>query len=516
MANHSRPLNLPALLLSALLAALVLGTALTLAFRADQFMLRPAEWSALRFTVKQAALSALLSALLSIPLARALARRRFPGHGLVVTLLGAPFLLPVVVAVLGILSVYGKTGIVTQALTFFHLPTPTIFGLQGVLLTNVFFNLPLCTRILLNGWQSIPTERFRLAETLNLPATARFRHLELPMLRETLPGATVTVFLLCLTSFVVSLTFGGGPKATTLELAIYQALRFDFDLGRAALLACLQFGLCALTVTLTAHFIRQAGFGAGLDRALPIPATKGLSFALDVVVIALALAFLMVPLAMVVRDGVPGLTRLPQPIWLAAVRSVIMALTSGLLALTGALILTCAVAANTRCIWLIEGAAMLPMAASGLVLGTGIFLLLQPFTAPQTLALPITILVNAAMALPILYRLLLPETRALNRDYARLSATLNLHGIPLLRYVTLPRLARPLGLGGGIAVALSMGDLGVVALFAGNDNATLPLMINRLAAAYRMQQAASAALLLVALSFALFALFDRGGRHVAP
>jgi len=126
------------------------------------------------------------------------------------------------------------------------------------------------------------------------------------------------------------------------------------------------------------------------------------------------------------------------------------------------------------------------------------------------------VLVNAVAAVPILYRILLPEARTLHRDYARLAATLDLHGMPLLRYLTLPRLARPLGLGGGIAAALSMGDLGVVALFAGNDNATLPLMINRLSGAYRMDQAASASLLLVATSFSLFALFDRGGRHAAP
>jgi len=516
MANHPRPLTLLAWLLATLLAALILGTALTLAVRADQFTLRLAEWSALRFTVLQAALSAALSALFAIPLARALARRRFPGRGIVLTLLGAPFLLPVVVAVLGILSVYGKTGIVSQALTLLHLPAPNIFGLQGVLLTNVFFNLPLCTRILLNGWQAIPTERFRLAEALNLPPSARFRHLELPMLRETLPGAMLTTFLLCLTSFVVALTFGGGPKATTLELAIYQALRFDFDLGRAALLACLQFGLCALSLALAAHVIQAASFGAGRDRDARLPAPKGLILLTDIVVLTLGITFLILPLVMVLRDGISGLATLPPAIWQAALRSVIMALASAVMATAGALILTLVVAWQTKGGWLIEGAAMLPMAASGLVLGTGIFLLLQPFTAPQTFALPVTVLVNAAMSLPILYRLLLPEARMLHRDYDRLAATLNLHGLSLLRYVTLPRLARPLGLGGGIAAALSMGDLGVITLFAGNNNATLPLMINRLSGAYRMNEAASASLLLVALSFALFALFDRGGRHAAP
>ena len=513
MASHTRPLNIPALLLAAGLAALVLGTALALALKADQFSLRPAEWAALRFTVKQAALSALISGVLAVPLARALARRRFWGRGAVVTLLGAPFLLPIVVAVIGILAVYGRAGIVNLALTALHLPNVSVFGLLGVVLTNVFFNLPLCARILLNGWQAIPAERFRLAETLNLPAMVRFRHLELPMLRQTLPGAFVVVFLLCLTSFVVSLTLGGGPRATTLELAIYQALRFDFDLGRAALLACLQFAVCTMSVLLAARFVPLTGFGSGRDRRQEIRAN---GLAMDVVVLGLAVTFLMLPLIMVVAEGAAGVVSLPAAIWAAALRSTVMALIAAVLAVGGALTLVLAVAARVRAVALIEAAAMLPMAASGLVLGTGIFLVLRPWTSPDALALPVTVLVNAAMALPITFRLLLPEARSLQADYARLAATLDLRGLARLRYLTLPRLARPLGLGAGIAAAQSMGDLGVIALFAGDHTATLPLTISRLAGAYRLEQAAAASVLLVAISFALFVLFDRGGRHVAP
>jgi thiamine transport system permease protein len=68
-----------------------------------------------------------------------------------------------------------------------------------------------------------------------------------------------------------------------------------------------------------------------------------------------------------------------------------------------------------------------------------------------------------------------------------------------------------LGYGAGLAAALSMGDLGVIALFAGDQGATLPLMVQRLMGAYRMEQAAGAALLLVSLSFGVFWLFDRIG-----
>jgi thiamine transport system permease protein len=71
-------------------------------------------------------------------------------------------------------------------------------------------------------------------------------------------------------------------------------------------------------------------------------------------------------------------------------------------------------------------------------------------------------------------------------------------------------------MGAGLAAALSMGDLGVVALFASQDQATLPLVVQRLSGAYRMDQAAAAALVLVVCSFALFALCDIGGRRAAP
>ncbi len=72
--------------------------------------------------------------------------------------------------------------------------------------------------------------------------------------------------------------------------------------------------------------------------------------------------------------------------------------------------------------------------------------------------------------------------------------------------------APPDGFALGLAAALSMGDLGVIALFADGDNATLPLQLFRLMAAYRMEDAAAAALLLLSLSLLLFWIFDKGGR----
>lgn len=495
MASGARAIGATvAVLVAAPLAALALQSGL---------VLRAADFAALRFTVVQAALSAVISCALAVPLARALMRRRFPGRGALLTLLGAPFLLPTIVAVLGIVTVFGRSGWISAAV---GAPFP-LYGLTGVLLAHVFFNLPLATRILAQGWQSIPAERLRLAATLGLPPLARFRHIEAPMLRAQLPGAALAIFLVCLTSFVVALTLGGGPSATTVELAIYQALRFDFEPGHAAALAMVQAGMATLAVWASARVTLPDGMGAGLDRA-PLAERHGRGR--DALVIGLATVFLALPLVAVLAEGLAGLGALPAQVWPAAGRSVLVAVLAAALSLGAALPLALAAARRSR---LAELVAMAPMVASGLVLGTGWFLLVRPFARPEDLALPATILANALMALPFLMRLLLPEARRLQADYDRLARATGLRGLARLRFLTLPRLARPLGLGAGIAAALSMGDLGTIALFADQDQATLPLVVQRLAGAYRMEAASGAALLLVALSMTLFALCDLGGRH---
>ncbi len=495
------------------IAVLILGSAAMVGLRAESWALKPTDGSALRFTVMQAALSACISVAFAIPVARALFRRRFAGRRALIRLMAAPFVLPVIVAVLGIVTVFGRAGPLNAMFETIGLPQISIFGLQGVVLANVFFNLPLATRMLLHGWEAIPAERFRLAASLGMPPAAQLRHLEVPMLRALVPGIALVIFLICLASFAIALTLGGGPRASTIELAIYQALRFDFDLGRAALLASVQFLLCAGVTLLAARVSLPQAFGAGLGRRQQSFAPTGWRRGMDAAVLSAAVLLLALPMLAVVAKGLPGLAALPAGLGPAALRSVAVALSSAVLAVGVALVLALAQARRPR-LWL-ELSAMLPLAASSLVLGTGLFLMLRPFVAPQTLALPVTMLVNAALTLPYLYRLLLPEARQLFQDYDALAASLGLTGIARLRYLTLPRLARPLGYGAGLAAALSMGDLGVIALFASDGGATLPLFVQRLMGSYRMEQAAAAALILVVLSYALFWAFDRIGSYYA-
>lgn len=498
---------------AAVLVALNFGALGAVIWRAESGSgLQPADWAALRFTLVQATLSALISVALAIPVARALARRRFWGRDALISVMGAPFILPVLVAVAGLLAVFGRNGLFNEALALIGLPRMSIYGMQGVLLAHVFFNLPLAVRLLLQGWARVPSEHQRLAAALGMGARARFRHIEGPMLLRVVPGALAVVFLICLTSFAVALTLGGGPRATTLELAIYQAFRFDFDLGRMALLAAIQaaLGLAALIV-LARFSLPEAALG-GLDRVAPL-APGGIARGVDAVAITLAALFLLVPLGLVVTRGAPHLFDLPASVWWAVLQS--LKITALSVLCLAAMIAALSMAALSRR-WP-EAIGMTALVSSPLVIGTGLFVMVHPFDNPSNWVVPITALVNAAMALPFAMRAIVPAARRAEADFTRLSQSLGLSPRAHWRLVLWPRLRRPAGFALGLGAALSMGDLGVIVLFAQTDGATLPMQLHRLMGAYRSDAAAGAALLLLALSLGAFITLEKliGGRDAA-
>lgn len=500
-----------AVLVAAALLLLNFGALAAVLWRAEMgARLGPADWAAARFTVLQATVSALISVALAIPVARALARRRFAGRSVLIVLMGAPFILPVLVAVIGLLAVFGRNGMVNDVLALMGVPPFTVYGFQGVVLAHVFFNLPLCVRLLLQGWARVPNEHLRLASALGFGGWARLRHIEVPMLVRVVPGALAVVFLICLTSFAVALTLGGGPRATTLELAIYQAFRFDFDLGRAALLALLQAAIGIAALLLLARFTLPDTGMTGLDRVAPTP-PGGLSRAVDASAIGLAAAFLLIPLGMVILRGVPHVRDLPAPVWLALGQSLkVAALSVGLLAvMTGAL--TMAALARR---WP-EGVGMVALVSSPLVIGTGLFIVIHPVSDPAHWALSVTALVNAAMALPFALRAVLPAARRAEGDFAQLSASLGLGGWAHFRLILWPRLRHPFGFALGLGAALSLGDLGVIVLFAQTGGETLPMQVQRLMGAYRSDDAAGAALVLLVVALAAFVSVERmiGGKN---
>ena len=144
-----------------------------------------------------------------------------------------------------------------------------------------------------------------------------------------------------------------------------------------------------------------------------------------------------------------------------------------------------------------------------IVLGTGFFIALSPHVDIYAAGPPLVVLVNALMGVPYVLRVLGPLHRQMSARYEHLCENLGLRGLARLRLVEAPLLRRPLGLALGLCAAISVGDLGIIALFGTRDNATLPLHLYQKMASYRMDEAAVIALFLVAMCLGLFATLER-------
>ncbi len=482
---------------------------------------RPVIASILRFTLWQAALSTLISVSLAIPLARALARRgRFRGRALIIRLSSLSLIIPTMVAVLGVVAVHGRNGWVNQSLDALGFARMDyLYGLTGILIAHGFFNLPLATRIFLNALLALPQHGWNLARLYGMRPSHIFRYIEWPLLRGLIPGVAGMVFLLCFTSFAIVLTLGGGPKSTTLEVAIYQAVRFDFNLSRAVALSLLQIAVCLL---LGLGFFSLGAFGAsfplrpgdypGAHRPDAAGAAK-LPRVVDIVVIAAATVFLLSPLAAVlVKALAPGGWSIvaEAEFWRALRWSLLIAPAAGLLSCLLALAVCNLIVRLRRsprfAAWAVlpELVGVLTLLAPPITLGAGLFLLFRRFTDALSLGPLLVIVLNALLTLPFGIRILAPALQAQRSRYDNLCASLGIGGWQQWRHILWPALRHPAAYALAVATTLSAGDMGVIALFGTDQLRTLPLLMYRLIGGYRLEQAAVVAALLCALCFALF------------
>lgn len=472
-------------------------------------------WRLVVMTSTQAALTTVISLIVGIALAWALNRLRFPGRDLIVGLFASAIVTPGLIIAFGLLAVWGRAGWVNEAslaLTGQSLEVP-IFGLGGILAAHVILDASFAARILLARLDAIPEARLKMGQSLGLGALQRFTVIDWPMLGPTLPGLGAIIFLLAFTSFPIVLLLGGGPANQTLEVAIYAAVRLDFDLAGAVQLALVQIAICSAIILATAAF---APVSAATGRSRP-PRWRDAGWARSVqwAILAVSIVGFALPLVAILVDGIgPGIIELAQreSFWRALVTSLVIG--TGSAALTLLLALTIGMARAATASRLARTAIGAPayayLAVPAVVLSLGAFLLVRDMGLLPEFAAPVVVLVaNALLSLPFALATLAPPLEAVAASRGKLIRSLGLGGWAQFRDVEWPLLSRDAGVVVALSFCFSLGDLGVVALFGTEDFTTLPLAMYRALGAYRSNDAATIAALMLLLTIAAFTLLPR-------
>lgn len=495
-------------------------------------LLEPYIWHVAGFTLYQALLSTLLSILGGIVLAVSLHRRSmFFGRGLIVRLMLVPMRMPTLVVAFALIGIWGRNGFINDGLFFVGFTQPVnIYGLSGILLAHTFFNIPLTAQVLLQGMEKVPSEYWRVAAGLNMGPVSTFRFIEWPVFRDLIPGIAGLIFILCVTSFTLVLVLGGGPQATTLEVAIYQSLHFEFDPTRAVSLSLLQIGLTALVLGGMSFF--RVSSDPGTTYAGHVRRFDGGGYLFQIVdgiVISAMTLFIVLPLLHIFLSGVTAnfQTLFSSPLfWRAFVTSFGVAFCSGMLAvsLTGITIISRQAIKVTPkpSTWIslvsygLVSAPSVILLMPPVVLATGWFLLL-PGPAETSMVGPVLVIaLNTLMALPFTMQLLEPSYQQHIERTGRLASSLSIYGMDRFLLIDWPGLRSTILRAFSLAMALSLGDLGAVALFGSDGFVTLPWLLYSKLGSYRTTDADGLALIICFICLGLASLgYQREKREQA-
>jgi thiamine transport system permease protein len=476
----------------------------------------------IKFTIFQAFLSTVLSVFLGTILAWSLAHQNsFWGRDTLVALLSSSLVLPTLIVVFGIISILGNNGWLNKGLIYFfdYSFGNYIYGLGGILVAHVYLNASFAARSLLHIFESIPKERYKLAKSLNFSVFKRFLLIEFPAIKLSLKSISSTIFLLCFTSFAIVLTLGGSPSYNTLEVAIYEAVRLDFDIPLALKLALIQLSITMVLVLLSANF--KVGISNIKTQTSKITwaESKKLQLFQAIVILIFSVVFIF-PLIAIFVDGLGAdfLKILSDKIFLKSlITSLGIAIFSSILTVVFALLIS-----DTRRNFninhrmkkskitnfinlLIAFSGNIYLAIPSLILGLGFFLFSQTFQAPLILwALVAVLCANVLMSLPFALSIIYPLMLKIASRYDRLSFSLNLKGSKRWLYCEWPYLKSSIAYVFALSFCLSLGDLGVIALFGSNEITTLPWYLYQLMGSYQSKDGAGVALILLVLTLSIF------------
>lgn len=472
-------------------------------------------WHLLRMTTIQAGLTVVLSLAVGIALAWALNRLTFPGRNLLAGLFASAIVTPGIIVAFGLLAVWGRTGWVAEITeTLFGTPWRVpLFGLGGILAAHVILDGAFAARMLLARLDALPATRLKTGQSLGLNAWTRFSVIDWPAIRGTLPGLAAIIFLLAFTSFPIVLLLGGGPANQTLEVAIYSAVRLDFDLAAAVKLAVVQIAVCGLVILVASTFapvpssLGPIAAQTWRDRAAP----RALQW---LILIACTVGFGLPQLAVLIGGIGPDLAKLivRPAFWSATISSLTIAAASAALTLILAIGLALGRAATARPLLRVGFAApaYAYLAVPAVALALGFFLIVREAGLAPGRAAPVVIVIaNALLALPFAIATLAPPLEAIARTQGKLIRSLGLSGFRQFALIEWPLLGRDLGIVVALSFCFSLGDLGVIALFGTQDFATLPLLMLRALGSYRTGDAAAVAAIMLALTIAAFVALPR-------
>ena len=488
---------------------------------------------AIAFTFVQAIISTIATLLIATPIAWQLGRYSWRGKPLMRAILTMPFVMPAIVAAMGILAFVGPNGFGYRSNESTHFWT--------LIIAHAWFNMALVIRF---PEPVLSTLNRNLEDQLKLlpsgkSALGRFRILWLPLLTPSLAAAACMTFVFSFTSF--ALVRWLTPLENSLETVMASIgssagiegySEYSNDLVLAS--SMIQFSVLLMSLWLMSWLQdkRQSRLPRADEESAQTKNTKGLFILLPGLLFALT-PMIIVALAsirIVSRNGVEWSfvawgkawngDYSNTGVWEAMLNSLGYASITLMVALPLGILLALYIRelenSGSKYARIVDLLTLLPFAISSVMIGLGVILgiiLIDPVELKEWWILPA--LPHIMLTTPFVVRIILAALRGLDPAYDENARVLGLSTIERMKKIHFPLMKGPIFIAGIFTMAMSMGEFGaswVVTRFGQWD--TLPVLIDQLRSRpgwdpLIQPTAAAAATVLMGITLVLFLIAEK-------
>ena len=186
---------------------------------------------AIEVSLKTNAIAFAVMILLGTPFAYILARSRFRGRSVVITLVEVPLVMPPAVAGLALLVAFGRLGLLGHTLR--ALGIDLAFTQAAVVIAILFVASPFYLRGAIAAFEAVEGDLIDVAGTLGAGPVRRMLRVAMPLAGGGLGAAAAVAFARGLGEFGATILFAGSFQGSTqtLSLAVYSL--FDANLDQA-------------------------------------------------------------------------------------------------------------------------------------------------------------------------------------------------------------------------------------------------------------------------------------------
>ena len=350
---------------------------------------------------------------------------------------------------------------------------------------------------------------------MNFSFWQNYLYLEWPIIRQNFFSIFSIIFILCFLSFAIVMALGGGPRYSTLEVAIYQSIFFELNFNKAIILSFIQIAICSFLLIIGFLSLKGSNYyDIQTDNFEYLFNKNKLISLIDFLIIAIFALFFFSPIFFISINFLQNIINaqffINKLFFYAFINSMALSLSSGLMVTISGLIISLTLVSirsklvHQQILFFLTSSILV---ISPIIISLGYFIILGDLRYLNSVNYATVILINCVFILPFSIIVFFTKLKNIFINFNDIKESFRINDIDFFKII-FPLIKKNILFVFSFASALSFGDFTVISFFKTENFQTMPSLLYKLISTYRFEEATFVAGIILIISLLIYLIFD--------